>query len=476
MTNEIREAKDGLIARLENIPGLRAIGFEPDDWRDFPVAIIRLDGRSGAVEAGGARTVEGEFVVRIMAANARKRDAHDLLDGYMARSGAMSVEAALDGDRTLGGAVEDARLVRVENAGTAELGGGRYAAADFRVRFVKRMAAFRRMAEVTAPTAAIVNEDSGANRNYADYTNIGGVRPAAARMKIRGTGWSGSGRMWVARRSGARRTDKLFFQGESGVATKGDSIFTDGAGIWSGGARTSSKASGGSYARMMWTRAGNYTTRSEFTLCGYTRIRIAGGDIPRGRFRALARVAADTNNEKMRVGRLGFALGWSFAGMSGTPTEDRVALPDVAGAFQTLDLGEIEIPSRALPEGYESPDMYLDIYGALVGGGAGGSGGTHHFRWSVDCLMLLPVDEGAVSVDGVGAGERLMMDTLSASGAGVYVLDGADKILRLGGFTGAPFGLGPEDTRIYVVRDDAGAPSGVGFSVEQTYAPVVGVG
>ena len=476
MTNEISEAKDGLKARLESISGLRAIGFEPDGWRDFPVAIIRLDGRSGAVEAGGARTIEGEFVVRVMAANARKRDAHDLLDGYMARSGAASVEAALDGDRTLGGAVEDARLVRVENAGTAGLGGGRYAAADFRVRFVKRLAAFRRLAQATAPAAAIVNEDSGANRNYADYTNIGGVRPAPARMKIRGTGWTGSGRIWVARRSGAGRTDKLFFQGENGAAAKGDSIFTDGAGIWSGGSRTSSKASGDSYARMMWTRAGNYTTRSEFTLCGRARIRIAGGDIPSGRFKALARVAADTNNEKMRTGHLGFALGWSFAGGRETPTEDRAAFPDAAGTFQTLDLGEIEMPSRTMPDGYSSPDMLLDVYGALAGGGEGGSGGTHHFRWSVDSLTLLPVDEGAVSVGGVAAGERLMLDTLSAGGAGAYVLDGSDNILRLGDFAGAPFGLGPDDTRIYVVRDDAGAPSGVRFSVEQTYAPLAGVG
>ena len=90
----------------------------------------------------------------------------------------------------------------------------------------------------------------------------------------------------------------------------------------------------------------------------------------------------------------------------------------------------------------------------------------------MDCVTLLPIDEGEVAVNGVGPSERILLDTLSKAGPGVYALDESDLALGPADFEGAPFTIGPEDTRIYVVRDDVSDPSGVKFGVTTSLTPL----
>ena len=473
MKNEIGGMKEGIKARLESIPGLRVITYQPEDWRDFPVAVIRTESRGGArVGADGARRFDAEFVVTLMAGGAKRREAYAALDAYIASEGAMSVEAALDGDPTLDGAAERAYLAGVENVRVARLGGGRYAGADFRIRVERRTLPVRPTA--TVASATLSNETDGANRNYVDITDVPGKFGAAAQIRISDPSgsWSGSGKIWVGKRSGAGRADNLFFQGESGAIVKGGTIFDESGGMWSGSAQPLSHASGGQYARMAWSKAGRYTTKSEFTLCGYVRLTIAASALPRGRFRVLARARTEAGNDKLKTGKMGFGLGWSHGAKSKTPAESEAVFPPAASEFRTLDLGELTLPPMAAPEGYSTPDFKLDIYGALSGGGAGSNAGTHHFRWSVDCVTLLPIGEGEVSVSGFGASGRVLLDTLSASGPGAYSLDGSDRALGPVEFEGAPFGAGPEDTRVYVARDDSADPSGVKFGVRASLTPL----
>ena len=465
------DMKNGIKARLEGIPGLRVITFEPEDWRDFPVAVVRLDGRGGSrADANGAR-FEAEFVVTVMAGGAKRRAAFAALDGYIASEGVMSVEAAIGGDRTLGGAVERAYLVGVENVRMVRMGGGRYAGADFRIRVEKRRAATLPKVE---RSATLRNEKDGANVNYMDITGIPGAGGAMAQIKIYDPSatWSGARKTWIGKRAGAGRADNLFFQGESGAITRGSAVFKDGAAIWSGGAQPLSSASGGMYARMAWTKAGAYTTRSEFTLCGYVRIGIAASALPRGRFRVLARVRTETNNAALRTGKMGFALGWSFGSKAKTPVESDVVFPPSPSEFRTLDLGELALPPTAVPEGYTTAGFDLDIYATFSGGGAGSNAGTHHFRWSVDYILLMPIGEGEVAANGVASSERVLLDTLSAAGAGVYLLDSADAAQGPADFEGAAFRVGPADTRIYVARDDVSDPSGVKFGVAASLTPL----
>ena len=606
MKNEIWDIKRGLKARLEGIPGLRAITFEPEDWRDFPVAIIRTESRSATRAGVSGSRFEAEFVVTIMAGGAKRSESYDALDSYIATDGAMSVEAAIAGDRTLGGAADRARLAGVGDVRVARMGGGRYVAADFRIRVQKRSGSVSALALVSGsnvidllgspyfasgdaifapveraeqgqpatrggfapravetelrmresksgeiraglaalnstlalaerrtgsewssavrlrrghgganveyrvlrgrvefPTASgedgaglgvklglsvealgrqaggqasatLSNESDGANLNYLDITNIGGTHGAPARIKAHdpsGT-WSGARKMWIGKRSGEGREDNLFFQGESGAIVRGGTIFDESGGIWSGSSQPLSGASGGQYARMAWTKAGRYKTRSEFTLCGYVRVGVAASVLPRGRFRVLARARTETNNAALRTGKMGFALGWSFGSEAKTPVESDAVFPQTAAEFRTLDLGELTLPPTATPEGYSTAGFDLRVYGALSEGGAGNVSGTHHFRWSVDYILLLPIDEGEAAVSGVASSNRVLLDTLSEAGAGVYSLDATDAAQGPADFEGAPFTIGPEDTRIYVARDDVSDPSGVKFAVAASWTPL----
>ncbi len=138
MTNEIVEIKRAIKARLESVSGLRVITFAPDDWRDFPVAIVRLDNRTASRAGVAGSSFDAEFVVTVMVGGSKARDAYDTLDSYIASDGAMSVEAAIKADPTLGGVARVARLTGVENIRIVSLGGGRYAGADFRLCVEKR--------------------------------------------------------------------------------------------------------------------------------------------------------------------------------------------------------------------------------------------------------------------------------------------------------------------------------------------------
>ena len=134
---------------------------------------------------------------------------------------------------------------------------------------------------------------------------------------------------------------------------------------------------------------------------------------------------------------MGFALGWSFGSKTKTPVESDVALPPSASEFRTLDLGELALPPTAIPEGYATAGFDLDIYATFSGGGAGSKSGTHHFRWSVDCILLMPIDQGEAAVSGVASSDRVLLDTLSEAGAGVYLLDSADAAQGPADFEGA---------------------------------------
>jgi hypothetical protein len=54
------------------------------------------------------------------------------------------------------------------------------------------------------------------------------------------------------------------------------------------------------------------------------------------------------------------------------------------------------------------------------------------------------------------------------------MLNGSDVVQQFATFTGGPFDLGPEDTRVYVLRDDTGNPSDIQFTLTPTYVPRVG--
>ena len=136
MANEVKNALDALAARLADVPNLRvARDGETDGWSDFPLATLRLSSRTAAQTALAGASFEGEIIIEIAVAG---ETAADLIP-FIEPQGAMSVEAAISADTALAGAVDYARLVEVSGAGVREIGGRRRMAAEFRVRFGKRV-------------------------------------------------------------------------------------------------------------------------------------------------------------------------------------------------------------------------------------------------------------------------------------------------------------------------------------------------
>ena len=75
--------------------------------------------------------------------------------------------------------------------------------------------ALGRLPPVSAAGVTLANEQDGANRNYAVFTNIPGTHGALAQVRIHDPSgaWSDSGKMWVGRTSGGTARDQPVLSG-----------------------------------------------------------------------------------------------------------------------------------------------------------------------------------------------------------------------------------------------------------------------
>lgn len=90
-----------IATNLNTITGLRAFGFEKDAV-PVPGATVGLTSIEYDKDFGGG--FNAEIKVRVLVSKATDKNAQEKLDGYLAASGALSVKAAIESDRTLGGA------------------------------------------------------------------------------------------------------------------------------------------------------------------------------------------------------------------------------------------------------------------------------------------------------------------------------------------------------------------------------------
>lgn len=347
---------------------------------------------------------------------------------------------------------------------------------------------FGRLSSVSVTADTLENEQDGANLNYMDITSVSGTHAALLQLKIHdpnnggGGAWNGSKKMWIAKRSGERRTDALLFQGEA------ESSFTEGTNpastanttFSSDGAKVDASASGGQVSRIRWRRGtvGSELLKTVWLTVGYTTFQIAGGSIPNGLYRVLVRVLVDTTvgdatGPNVVAGDMGFALGWSFGGKSKTPVDGDDVKMTLDNSYEVLDLGELVLPPVKVPDGYTAPSFDLRIHGTYEDTATANEiSDTEHLDWFIDYIFLLPIDEGAAIVDSVQSSDRLLIDSLSET-PGVYLLNGSDVIQKFATFTGGPLDIGPEDTRIYVLRDDTADPSTIQFRLTPSYVPQV---
>lgn len=109
--------RDGMRDRLATVQGLQAFDVMPATLPDRNVAVV-LPGDPLFQPAGHRGKVSVAIRVVVRCTRATVKDAQDALDALIWPGG--GVIAAVEGDPTLGGAVDDCAYVRVTNYGAVE--------------------------------------------------------------------------------------------------------------------------------------------------------------------------------------------------------------------------------------------------------------------------------------------------------------------------------------------------------------------
>ena len=126
------ELREGLAARMATISGLRTSATVPDAPRP-PIAIVMPERVVYDLNANrGADTFF--FTIMLIVGRADDRSAQNQLDAFLV--GDTSIKAAIEGDRTLGGAANTCRVTEMGNYSSMNVGDTLYLAASFTVEVV----------------------------------------------------------------------------------------------------------------------------------------------------------------------------------------------------------------------------------------------------------------------------------------------------------------------------------------------------
>jgi len=101
MNATINQVAAGLASRLGTISGLRTYTYQPEQLNP-PVAFPTIEQVTYHKAFQGGDVVQ-DWTITVIVGRYTDRTAHSLLDTYLSYSGASSVRAAIEGDRTLGG-------------------------------------------------------------------------------------------------------------------------------------------------------------------------------------------------------------------------------------------------------------------------------------------------------------------------------------------------------------------------------------
>lgn len=130
----IADIRHGIAVNLGTIRGLRSSETIPDQVNP-PVAVIGLTSVTYDQSYGRAAVglVDYRFVVTVVCGRASEREAQKRLDAYIS-TGASSVKAAIESDRTLGGYASDCRVTEMSNVSSAIINDVTYLTCDFAVQ------------------------------------------------------------------------------------------------------------------------------------------------------------------------------------------------------------------------------------------------------------------------------------------------------------------------------------------------------
>lgn len=130
----LTELRSGIATNLATISGLRTASTVPDQPNP-PIAVVIP--RTITYDTAYARGLDTyEFVIIVIVGRVSERTAQTTLDAYCNPSGASSIKAAIESDRTLGGAASDLRVQEMRNYQSLAVGEVTYLAAEFVVQVI----------------------------------------------------------------------------------------------------------------------------------------------------------------------------------------------------------------------------------------------------------------------------------------------------------------------------------------------------
>lgn len=125
----IAQIRQGISNNLQTIAGLRTSETVPDNPQP-PIAIVSPNAIQYDLTFQRGLDLYN-FVVMIVVGRASERQAQRTLDAFCAGTGASSVKAAIESDRTLTGLVNDLRVTSMRNYGSTLIGETTYLAVEF---------------------------------------------------------------------------------------------------------------------------------------------------------------------------------------------------------------------------------------------------------------------------------------------------------------------------------------------------------
>ena len=131
MTATVSAVKQGIAVRLGTISGLRAWNEQPNQV-NAPIGYANLDGIIYH-RTMRASMVEMTFTVTVVVSRADERTGIASVDAYTSATGERSIKAAIEGDRTLGGIVDDLVVESASGILNLPADDGDYLAVDFKV-------------------------------------------------------------------------------------------------------------------------------------------------------------------------------------------------------------------------------------------------------------------------------------------------------------------------------------------------------
>lgn len=130
----ISELRTGLANNLATINGLRTAATIPEDPKP-PVAIVTPVSVQYDTSFGRGSD-EFQFSVVVLASRIDARSAQDTLDAYCSSTGSLSIKAAIESDKTLGGKAFSLRVTDLRSYSSTTVGDITYLAAEFAVTVI----------------------------------------------------------------------------------------------------------------------------------------------------------------------------------------------------------------------------------------------------------------------------------------------------------------------------------------------------